>query len=625
MSENPSRFGAFLAELRRRHVWRVAIAYGAAAFVLLQAGEIVLPAFEVPDWVLRLVVVLLLVGFPVAIALAWVYELTPHGIRRTQDLESVLRGPGRPGRLLPRVAFLGLTLVTAGTLGWWTINWTVPHEAGEADLSSTVAPVSFEPATATAIRALAVLPFESFAEDTQADYFTAGMHEAVVSQLSQIGALRVVSRTSVMRFQGTTLSIPEIARELGVQGVVEGSVLRAGNRVRITVQLIHGLTDRHLWSNSYERYFTDVIALQSEVARAIAGEIQAELTPDEQTRLASAGPVDPEAHESYLRGRYEQSKGTSEALAEAVRHYEEAIDRDSTFAAAYAALAGSQLLLDMTETQEKQATEATPRLPSALEAAEQALILDAGSPEARAVLAEIQRRVAETSDSLRRELHVVRVGLDSSALPNRDWIAAFTDFGRQVERLALSVEPEKVEIVAPVWRVAGARRLAAFGQAEEAVQRLRQMLERDPSRPEAWDALEYVYALQGDDAEIVSLRRERLARAGDGAEARGALEELESAVAERGMRGYWEWRLDELERSSAGGTEVSQVDVAAALVALGRNDEALNRLERADELRDPKLFSLQFDPTWDPIRADPRFVSMLRRVRRMPPPPPKRR
>ena len=319
MNEAPSRFAEFIGELKRRHVGRVAIAYAAVTFILLQTGEIVLPAFQAPEWALRLMVVLLLLGFPIAIALAWVYEITSKGIRRTPDREP--GEPGRPGRYLPRVAFLGLTFVTVAAVGWWVVRWTLSDETLAATApAATAVPVSA--AAAAPISSLAVLPLQDFSEEPGQEYFAAGLHEALVYELSQIEALRVVSRTTVTRYAGTTLSMPEIAEELSAQGIVEGSVLRAGDRVRITVQLIHGATDTHLWSGSYERELEDIIALQSEVAQAIAREIRAELTPEEETHFASLATVDPEAHEAYLRGRYEQAKGTPEGFQSAIRFYD---------------------------------------------------------------------------------------------------------------------------------------------------------------------------------------------------------------------------------------------------------------------------------------------------------------
>ncbi len=605
MNESASRFGLFLAELRRRHVGRVAIAYGAVAFVLLQAGEIVLPAFAAPDWVLRLIVLVTFLGFPVALVLAWVYEITPQGIRKTDDVEAYHGRTGRPGRVLPRLALLAVILVTAVGAGWWIVQRTVPEDLSQGGREAT-APVATVSDSRPTIRSLAVLPFESYAADGEQDYFTAGMHEAVIAQLSQITSLRVVSRTTMMQYAGTITTVPDISQRLGVDAVVEGSVLRAEDRVRITVQLIDGATDLHLWSNSYERELTDVIALQSEVAQAIAQEIQAELLPEEETRLAQVAPVKPEAHEAYLRGRFEQSKGTPEAMKEAIGYYEEAVKLDSSFVPALEALAASQLLVETTEPAE------TPdRLIGAYEVAERAANLDPGSPEAQAIMAEAQKRVSVLVDSLGGKLGTISIKIDSLGLPNEEWVAVFTEFGREMEKLALNQQAAKVKVAAPSEQVVVARKMAVLGQSEDAILMLEQAVEADPTLLPAWEALERLHAARGEYEAAAGVHRQRLVSAGASAEELAAAAELGEAVREKGALGYWQWRRDDLAARQARGEPISHVDYAAASVGVGDREEALARLERAVEVGDRRLFSLPVDPIWDPIRADKRFRKIL--------------
>jgi TolB-like protein/Tfp pilus assembly protein PilF len=194
-------------------------------------------------------------------------------------------------------------------------------------------------AVAPRIESLAVLPLENLMGDPQQEYFVDGMTEELTADLSQISALRVISRTSVMQYKGTKKSMPEIARELNVDGVIEGSVLRAGDRVRITAQLIEAKTDRHIWGSSYERDLRDILALQGEVARLVAHEVQVKLTPQEQARLARAQPVNPEAHLAYLRGRHSLEKYTQEDLSKALEYFQKAIQIDPNYAPAYAGMA----------------------------------------------------------------------------------------------------------------------------------------------------------------------------------------------------------------------------------------------------------------------------------------------
>lgn len=620
MNDKPSRLATFIAELGRRHVGRVAIAYGAVAFVLLQAGEIVLPAFDAPVFALRMLVVLVFLGFPIALAFAWVYEITPRGIRRTPDVDPELPGRERPGRILPRLAFLAVTLVTAAGIGWWMVNWD-PAESGFLSTPADVRlPGGVNPATAdpdAPIRSLAVLPFEDFSTEPQPE-FAAGMHDALILQLSQIEALRVISRTSVVQYASTTRTVPEIGRELGVQAIVEGSVTRAGDQVRIVVQLINAITDTHIWSAEYSRELSDIIALQGEVAREIAREIQAELTPEEEIRFAEAPTVNPEAHEAYLRGRYELSKGTPEGHEAAIVFFEEALEADSTYGPAYTGLAGSQLLIAMEDT--SLIVEVTPGV---LEAAGMAIVHADSSPEARAVVTIIQEHMAD-ADSLLEE-YGIRIQLDSADFANQEWQARFTEIGRQARNIELAREAKGLRLLPPDKQIAMVQRMKVIGQYDQAERMLKGMLEEDPANTAAWDALENLYAFQGDYEGAVAIRKARAAREGAASEEVRAARELgASAVA---AREYWTWYLEQLSAKQERGEQVSQVAYAAAFVALGQQAVAIDHLERAFEERDRGLGSLFADPIWDPLRDDPRFRTLIRKIRstrwQKPPPPPK--
>jgi tetratricopeptide (TPR) repeat protein len=318
---------------------------------------------------------------------------------------------------------------------------------------------------------------------------------------------------------------------------------------------------------------------------------------------------------AYMRGRVEASKGTAEGYGEAIQFFREAVEKDSSYAPAYTGLAGTQLLLQLAEP------DSTVDLTAAAEAAATAVRLDAESPEAQAVLSGVNRLVFVMSDSLSRRLGTLNVGLDSMAVTSEEWATMFTEVGREAQRIALEREVAVHERARPENRVRGARYLASQGKYEEAEELLRQSLERDPTAVAAWDALEYLYAVRGDFVGAARVYGERVTHTSEAGGEESA-RRLEQAVARSGAAGYWEWQLARLGEREARGEAVSQVDYAAALVRLGRHDEAIEHLQRAVEQRDRRVYSLVADPVWDPIRGDPRFTALVDRLRRRPPTPP---
>ena len=629
MGEQPSKLECFLAELRRRHVFRVAVGYAAVAFVVLQLSEIVLPAFSA-EGALQLVVVFVVLGFPVVMVLAWVFDITTDGIRVTAALEHDVVDSPSTGTL-PRLALMTVTLLAVGGVGsWWILNTVQGTEAVTTALGPSVFPVAYDPDEA--IRSLAVLPLENFSENAEQDYFAAGMHEALIERLSQLPEIRVVSRTTVARYAATGQTIPEIAQELGVEGVVEGSVFRADDQVRITVQLIHGASDTHIWARSYERSFSDVLALQSEVASAIAEEIKGELSTDGGTPMLSSasGSEVPAANEAFMRARFVQSDETTEGLLAALDHYSEAVEADPTFAAAYAGLASTELMLGMS-----QASDPTEFLARARVLALKAFEIDPELPEAHDILALIDDQVGRELFGLRPGLDApepmteVRLSGDSIALISVDpQVASSSDFGRDSAQILESFTQvgrqlraavagwatgsERRTSMDPARLVSAAQQLKAAGRTDEAVEILEEVCERTPEHLEAWDALGLLYASTGQYEQLLDMRRMWVDHGGGDAE---SVDQLEERLRTDGAEGYWTWRLGVLRERASGGENVSPVYLAAAQAALGDTEGSLASLREAVRVRDRRLTSLRTDPFWDVMRSDPRFASLLRGIR----------
>jgi TolB-like protein len=324
---NPTNF---LTELKRRNVYRAAVAYGVVAWFLTQLTTQVLPLFEIPNSAMRFVVIALAVGFPIAMLLSWLYELTPQGIVRTEDLDPVqARSVQRAsGRILDFIIIGALLLVIAmlivGRLPFY-------RQTGES----------------ISQKSIAVLPFENLSEDKANAYFADGIQNEILTRLATVRDLKVISRTSTVKYKSKPDNLKTVAQELGVSAILEGAVQKAGDKVRVTVQLIDARADTHLWAKSYDRDFKDVLGVESEVSQEIAEALQANLSPSESHALASAGTRNAEAYDLFLRGEYEfhqaERSPAAEAYDRADAFYRQALARDPNFAEAAAELARSRL------------------------------------------------------------------------------------------------------------------------------------------------------------------------------------------------------------------------------------------------------------------------------------------
>ena len=300
-------------ELKRRNVVKVAVAYAIVGWLLIEVTSTVFPLVQLPDWTATLVTMLLLLGFPIALILSWAYELTPDGMKKSHEVQATESIAHVTGRRID-FAIIG-ALVLA--LGFVVYNYVL--EDG-SEVMAGVLPNS-----------VAVLPFENLSPDPDNAYFAAGLHEEILSQLAKLRNLSVISRTSVLRFAEADMSIPDIARELNVGTVMEGSVRYANERVRITMQLIDANTDEHLWSETYDREFADIFAIESDIAMNVANALEAEFSLEEQESIERAPTESSPAYAAYLRAQSKEWPNSS-----VVADLDEAIELDSGFALAYA-------------------------------------------------------------------------------------------------------------------------------------------------------------------------------------------------------------------------------------------------------------------------------------------------
>ena len=349
----------FFAELRTRKVYRVAVAYAVAGWAVIQFGDIVFPVWDLPPWSLRLVIAGVLAGFPIALIFAWVFDVTPEGLRATAPL--LAPREERPHRTRRNIAILvAASVAVSAAAGFFLLPRT---SAGRVEKS------------------IAVLPFENFSDQKENAHFADGIQDDILTSLSKIGDLKVISRTSVMGYRGKTHNVRQIGRELGVGAVLEGSVRRAGNRVRVNVQLINAETDEHMWSEIYDRDLTDVFAIQSDLAQKIAMELRAQLSPEERVQMSRKPTENGEAYLAFFEAQNLHSQVQDhQKLLQAERLYERALQLDPNFALAAARLGHLQSW--MYQTHDK-----TPaRRQRARELAQRALALQPDLPEAHLAL-----------------------------------------------------------------------------------------------------------------------------------------------------------------------------------------------------------------------------------------------
>jgi len=457
------------------------------------------------------------------------------------------------------------------------------------------------------IQSLAVLPFENLSRDPEQEYFTAGIAEALISNLSQVSALRVISRTSAVRYKDTRKTLPEIARELSVDAVLEGSVQHSGTRVRITAQLIHAPTDTPLWAGSYDRELQDVLGLESSVARAIADEIQVTLTPQEKAKLTATRQVNPDAYEAYLRGRYEWNKRTAEGLRRAVDFFQQALAKDSGYALAYAGLADSYFSLaysaEVLHPQEA--------VPKAKAAALKALELDESLAEAHATLGAI--KVFYDWDWAGAEQEFKRaIALNAGYATSHHWYGLYLGWtGRVAEAKAELRRAQQLDPLSSIISINLAWTSYLARDYDRAIEQLRQTLELDPNFWAAyWDLGECELALGRYTEAIADLQKAVNLSGGN----TGVVAMLGYAYGAVGDRAKAQHMLQQLKKM-AQSRYVSPADVAMVEFGLGNKDHGFAWLQKAYQDHSRFLVTLKTEASLDPLRSDPRFVDLLRRMK----------
>src|SRR3989475_3900894 len=421
----------FFGELKRRNVYKVAVAYAVVGWLLIQVATQVFPFLEIPNWAIRLVILLTALGFPVALIIAWAFELTPQGIKRTEIADAMPETARQKKHTwIYVVVIAGLFSIGLFFLGRYSAGNKTASPAGISNKS------------------IAVLPFDNLSRDPDNAYFAEGVQDEILTRLAKVADLKVISRTSTQHFKSTPDNLPQIAKQLGVAHILEGSVQKASDQVRVNVQLINALTDAHLWADTYDRKLTDIFAVESEIAKTIAETLQARLSGSEKSSIAKEPTGNPEAYELYLRGKFFAEKRSGADLHKAIEYLKQAIAKDPGYALAYAALADSYGILRFYGG----ASPDESIVPAAA-AAKKALELDDSLAEAHASLGliateelEIHRAVSELERAVQLNPNYATahhwLSLALTALGQSDWSVAELKRALELDPLSMVINAD---------------------------------------------------------------------------------------------------------------------------------------------------------------------------------------
>ena len=577
----------FFVELKRRNVYKVAVAYAVVGWLLIQIATQVFPFFEIPNWVVRLIVLVIIIGFPISLVIAWAFELTPEGIKRTDDADA------QSAKFSKKHTWIYLVIVAATMsvglffLGRYT---ALDGRLGKASLPE---------------KSIAVLPFDNLSRDPENAYFCEGVQDEILTRLAKVADLKVISRTSTQRFKSAPDDLPHIAKQLGVAHILEGSVQKQGEQVRVNVQLIEAATDAHLWAESFDRTLTDIFAVESEIAKNVTDKLRAKLTGSEVQAMAARRTENTEAYQLYLKGRFFWNKRTAKDFDTAIVYFQQAIKKDPGFALAYAGLADTYVLLSGYAA-------ASPKesLPKAKEAALRALDLDNTLGEAHASLAQA---VCAYDFDFKRAEHEFRraIELNPNYATAHQWYAetlgALARFDEAIAeiRRALELDPLSVIINADLGTV-----LCTAGRYDEAIAQLHKTLEMDRDFYYAHWNLGQALELKGRTDEAIA-EYKKASELNDDPLPLALLGRLYGRLGRKNEARKLLARLQMIAKEHY----VSRYDFAIVEMGLGNNDEAIRLLEEA--YADHNGYDIAFiktDPLLNPLRGEPRFRALVAKV-----------
>jgi TolB-like protein/Tfp pilus assembly protein PilF len=501
---------SLLEELKRRNVFRIGFAYGVVAWLIAQVADLVLENVPAPDWLMQAILLVLAIGLPLALIMAWAFEMTPEGLKKEKDVDRSQSITPQTGRKLNALIMAVLVLA----LAYFILGKFVLSLGRDSTAASAGTQLVEEPATAAAEpsleKSIAVLPFANRSNREEDEFFTEGIHDDLLTHLAKIGSMKVISRTSVLRYKDTEKSIPEIAAELKVTTILEGGIQRSGDQIRINVQLIDAKTDEHLWAEIFDRQLTaeNLFAIQSEISTKIAEALEATLSPEEESRLKDVPTTNMAAYTAYLRGRQLQARRTSVDLEQALSEFTRATELDPDYALAWVGVAETASLFSVYGTLPQDESLAIQD-----QAVKNALAIDNELGEAYASLANLYQgrsRTGEAETAFRRAIE-----LSPNYAPAYKWysnlLARLPD--RADESLPLIEKAAQLDPLSSIIQSNLAFSLNALGRYDEAEAQFLRVIDLDPDFPQSLASLADFYANRGRYAD--ALKWSRIARQKD--------------------------------------------------------------------------------------------------------------
>ena len=597
------KLGNFFAELKRRNVYKVAVAYAVVAWLVIQVSSTVLPTFHAPEWVVQTLVVLVALGFPIALVIAWAFEATPEGIKRTEVADAMPAAARQK-----KHAWIYIVVIGGGiSVGLFFVGrYSAMRNAAPRPASAELRRGEQSEAAAVAPKSIAVLPFDNLSRDPDNAYFCEGVQDEILTRLAKVADLKVISRTSTQHFKSTPDNLPQIAKQLGVAHILEGSVQKAADQVRVNVQLINAASDAHLWAESFDRKLTDIFAVESDIAKTIADTLQAKLTGSEKISIAKVPTANTEAYELYLKGRFFWNKRTGADLKRAIDYFNQAIAKDPNYALAYAGLADSYTLLSVFSAASPQDS-----IPQARAAAKKALELDNTLAEAHASSGRIlsgydydfERAIAEFERAIQ---------LNPNYATSYHWISngpltARGEFDRAITEGKRAVELDPLSMVdnADLGQIYFYAR-----RYDEAISQVGKAIEIDPHSYLAHYYLGQIYQLQGHLTEAIA-EYQKAVELDDDPQALAFLGQAQARIGQHDKAQEILSRMTEEAKSRY----VSAYSFALMFIALGDKERAIDALERAyREGAANDIITIRVDPMLDDLHGDPRFEALAEKI-----------